>query len=386
MKHRINISTRSLGRGWRCLLSTLLVLVAGLQARAQGGTVMLDLGALDGLALTPDNITAFSVQSTLPAATEAEVKGSVRYRQSGQSFSYSFRTTLRPGLNRIDPASAHPRYERFSSAALQELFLTYKLLPQGTYQYCVSIQPKSANGEQVAAAADEQCLIGKSEDLFLINLVDPENNAKIHERNPVFSWIVNYPFASQLTYRIRVAELKQGQNNVTAITRNNPVYAESNLPQTTTTYPVYGKPLELFQPYAWTVDAYYKGLLLGGAEPWRFTIVEDSMLNGIPREVSYLDIAREGSGNLVYAIGELKLKYLLEDLKSDSLSMELYEGTRRIKLKTEQLGASMGDNRYEIDFYSDQQLRHLKTYTLLLKCHSGAKYSVQFKYVNPDFL
>jgi len=385
MKHRINISSHSPGGGWRVLLAAMLLLAAVLPGRAQrGGTVTLDLGALDGMALTPDNITAFSVQSTLPTATEAEIRGSVRYRQSGQSFSYTFRTTLRPGLNRIDPASAHPRYERFSSAALQELFLTYKLLPQGTYQYCVSIQPKSPNGELVAGAADEQCLIGRSEDLFLINLVDPENNAKIHERNPVFSWIVNYPFASQLTYRIRVAEVKQGQNTVTAITRNNPVYAESNLPQTTTTYPVYGKPLELFQPYAWTVDAYYKGMLLGGAEPWRFTIVEDSVLNAIPGEMSHLDIALGGSTKLVYALGKLKLKYVLADLKTDSLQLSYYHNGELVHRGS--LSAVQGDNRYEIDLYDTYKFNHLKTYTVEISSISGTKFEVNFKYVNPEFL
>ena len=221
----------------------------------------------------------------------------------------------------------------------------------------------------------------------MINLVDPENNAKIYEHYPVFSWIVNYPFASQLTYRIRVSEIKEGQNTVGAITRNNPVYQESNLPQTTTTYPVYGTPLKTFQPYSWTIDAFYKGILLGGAEPWKFTIIEDSELAAIPRNPPYIDIRRERGTTTNYAIGVLKMKYELEDLRTDSLSLSLTDKNGKpVKLQTNSLKAIYGDNRFDLDLKEGATLKHMQPYFLELRSTSGTSYKILFKYVNPDFL
>ena len=362
----------------------LLALFGSSSANAQTAGLTINLSPLDGVAITPENLFSYIIQSGLPA-TEAQVKGTLHYRQSDLSFSYSFRTLIRPGMNQLSAGSVHPQWT-FSGTPFRELFMDYHLLPQGTYEYCVEVTPVSPNGELQPAGEAEGCLYQKSEDIFLINLVDPENNAKLYEHYPVFSWIVNYPFASQLNYRIRVAEIREGQNAVGAISRNNPVYTESNLPQTTTTYPVYGRPLETFHDYAWTVDAYYKGILLGGAEPWRFTIVEDSLLNGIPLETSFVDIQKEEGQNFSYAVGNIKLKYVLEDRENDALQMKLFNDEGKlIKLPNSQLSARNGDNRFVVDLKETVSLKHMKSYTLELTNNSGKTFRLSIKYVNPDF-
>jgi hypothetical protein len=203
---------------------------------------------------------------------------------------YSFRSRLQPGVNVPEWKSVRPEF-RYSSSALRDLFEVYKKLPQGIYEYCVSVQAGDHASEAPPGEVYSQCLYQKSDDLFLITLVEPEDEARIYEYYPMLSWIVNYPFASGLTYRIRVAELKDGQNAIAAVTRNNPVYQERNLMQTSMIYPVSARPLRKFQTYAWTVDAYYKEILLGGADPWRFTIVEDSIFTSNGIDVSHIDIS-----------------------------------------------------------------------------------------------
>ncbi len=251
----------------------------------------------------------------------------------------------------------------------------------------MSIAPTGSNGELIPGAEVSECLYGKSEDLFLINLVDPEDGAKLHEHYPVFSWIANYPFASQLTYRIRVAEIKAGQNMVNAVVRNNPVYTESNLPQTTTTYPLYGTPLKTFQPYAWTVDAYYKGILLGGAEPWKFTIVEDSELVGIPRESPFVDIRKEQNTAAYYAVGKVKLKYVLEENQEDVLNITLKNAHgETVRIGQQQIKVRLGDNRIEIELASQGNMKHLARYTLEITDRRGQHYQLLMRYVNPDYL
>jgi len=347
---------------------------------------VVNLAPIDGLNLSPDNIFNYRIESALPNAVNAKVKGTVRFRSSPLFFSYEYSLTVFPGSNSINKQSVRPIWS-FSSPALRELFLNYKRLPQGTYEYCVGITPSLMGSETPPDMTLSECLYQQSDDIFLINLIDPDNNAKIHEYNPVLSWVVNYPFASELTYRLRIAEIKDGQNIVSAITRNNPIYQEGNLRQTSQGYPVYAKPLILWQPYAWTVDAYYKDILLGGAEPWKFTIVDDSLLTTLPQETPFIDLKRETGNALLYVVGNIKLKYVLEDRRMDNLVLELSgKDGNPIKLKNQTLAAVYGDNRFEVNLKDDATLKHLADYNLKIRSETGEVYTVLFRYVNPELI
>jgi len=350
-------------------------------------SLFVNLAALDGIDISPDNLFNYQVQSGMSRKTHALITGTLQYRRSDMRLSYRFEYDLEPGINIIPVAAIHPQYT-WSSGAFRELFQQYKKLPQGIYEYCVSVQPDYKSTEANPGPVVNECVYHKSEDIFLINLVDPENDAKIYEYHPMLSWTVNFPFASGLTYRLRVAEIRNGQNNAAAISRNNPVYEERNLAQLSQVYPVYAKALEKFKPYAWTVDAYYKGILLGGAEPWRFTIIEDSLLSAIPLDPSYVDIKQERGSYNLYAPGVLKLKYILEETDRDVLSLRLMDKNQKeIKLReTSSLPAVHGDNRFTLDFKSNQPLKHLQVYTLELSSQNGAVYRVLFKYINPELI
>jgi hypothetical protein len=367
-------------------LSLLLVLFYPMSDSHAQVEVMVNMAPVDGLDLSPDNLFNFQLQSGLQRSTNALVTGTIRYRNSDMRISYKFEYTLQPGLNMIQRDMIRPRFE-YSSTALKELFELHKRLPQGIYEYCVSVKPDYSSGEAAPGNPFTECIYHKSEDIFLINLIDPEDDAKIYEYNPMLSWTVNYPFAAELKYRIRVAEIKEGQNTIAAATRNNPVYDERNLMQMSVVYPAYAKPLEKFKPYAWTVDAYYKGILLGGAQPWKFTIIEDSLLTGVAKDPSFVDVKRESGAYSLYAPGILKLKYTLEELKTDSLALQLLDkNEQEVKLKENLLQAVYGDNRFILDFKEHQPLKHLQTYTLLIRSQTGSVYRILFKYINPQFI
>lgn len=348
--------------------------------------VLVNLAPVDGIDITPDNILNFQIQSNLTKNSNALIKGTIRYRKSDLKISFQFEYMLRPGINIIPADRIRPQYD-YSSSALKELFEQHKRLPQGIYEYCVSVKPEYHQSEVTPGPVYDECVYHKSEDIFLINLVDPENNARIYEYNPLLTWTVNYPFVGALTYRIRVAEIKPGQNTVAAITRNNPIYDEKNLMQMSLAYPVYAKALEVNKSYAWTVDAYFRGLLLGGAEPWKFTIVEDSLLTGVPKDPSYVNIRKETGNYSFYAPGLLKIKYDLEDLRTDSLSLQLLDkNNKEVKITPSALQAVYGDNRFIIDFKDTQPLKHLQSYRLLFHSQTGKTYHLLFKYVNPELI
>lgn len=348
--------------------------------------IVINASMIDGFEITKQNILSYQILSNLNYSINADVNGTLFYRNTDLRMNYTFSMKIIPGINQIDANAIHITWT-YSSTALRELFQDYNKLPAGTYQYCIKVTPKNVTGEHEMGNTTEECIYYKMDELFLINLIDPENDAKLYERNPSLSWIANYSFSSDLTYKLKIAEIKKGQNTVTAIARNNPMYLENGLKQNTIIYPMTAKPLQVNQPYAWTVDAFYKGILLGGAEPWKFTIVEDTVKEIIPKEVSYLDIINEKGGNKVWAIGKLKLKYQLLDLKSDTLKLELRNKNGVIeKLKTDKLFSIKGDNRYEIDFLEYPKLKHLGFYTLKITSMNGKEYSILFRYVNPEFL
>lgn len=362
------------------------LIIKHVPALAQQTGLVVNLAPIDGLDLSPDNIFNYRIESALPGAVNTKVKGTVRFRNSPLFFSYEYTLTIFPGSNSINPHLVRPVWH-FSSSALRELFLNYKRLPQGTYEYCVSASPASAGSETPVDVALSECLYQQSDDIFLINLIDPDNNAKIREFNPVLSWVVNYPFASELTYRLRIAEIKDGQNTVSAITRNNPVYQENNLRQTSQGYPVYARPLVLWQPYAWTVDAYYKDILLGGAEPWRFTIVEDTLEEVLPTESSYIDINADNGSNRYYVVGQMKLKYAESDFLQNELKIKILRGDKAISKQEIIWPINRGDN-FNVYDLTDMDIKHKEELDVVIEFKHvksiPSQQVIKFKYVNPS--
>lgn len=295
--------------------------------------------------------------------------------------------TIKPGLNVFDPALIHPQWS-YSSSALRELFTLHKILPQGTYQYCVSVIPNVIGGDYTPGTKVDDCIYKQSEDLFSITLIEPENDAKLYEYNPMLTWVATYPFVNELTYKIRISEIREGQNTENAITRNNPIYAENNLVSNSIVYPVYGRPLRVWQPYAWTVDAYYKGILLGGAQPWKFTIIEDSLFQNLPKESSYIDVNVDEGRNIYYAVGYVKLRYSENDFLKNELKITfIRKGKEHGKPITWLVGRGVNFESYDV---SVLKLKHNETFEVVIEPKNPKsiqnKKTIKYKYVNPDFI
>lgn len=382
MKNYLTSREKWLQRSKQAITVLICVWCFSIKGLAQQDFVV-NLAGLDGVAITPDNIFSYTVQS--PKTTSARVKGTIRYKTTGLFLSYTFTTSLQPGINTINKAFINPQWN-FSSSSLRTLFNTYGVLPEGTYEYCVSVTPVNTLAESGSSSFDE-CLYHRQDGIFSINLIDPEDKAKLREYNPALSWIANYSFSTELKYRLRIAEIKQNQNPVNAVMRNQPLYDERNLVQNSVVYPVYAKPLEKNKRYAWTVDAYYNEILLGGAETWEFMIIEDTPLSNAAVTRSYVDVRREnGKTKLVFA-GEMKLKYLLDERKTDILTLTLLDDNNKpMKFRPSELNVKYGDNRYSVNLKDSCNLKHNKAYLLDVDAKSGSHYAIPFRYLNPDYL
>lgn len=363
----------------------LLLATTGTPLSAQTLSVLVDLSMVNGIELTPKNVYNYRIVNNAAEMKEVVVTGTLKYRNSTLRANYTFNTQLYPGNNQFSEANVMNPTWQFSDNSLKELFFNYGKLPQGTYEYCVSIRLKKVFAENPDVDPINDCIYQTVNDIFLINLLEPEDDAKIYEKNPMLSWVVNYPFASALTYKVRVAELKKGQNNISAITRNNPVFQESNVAPTNIVYPVTARPLQVFQPYVWTVDAYYKGILLGGAETWRFTIIEDSLLVPVDVNDSYYDFEQHIGETRVAAPGSLRLKYN-SDRMVDTMDVQVFNNkNEEVSIPDHRVALNSGFNYINIVFFERANLKHNKNYTFRVRVNDKT-FDIPFVYQNPLYL
>lgn len=367
---------------YRMLSCLLLLATSGTPLSAQTLSVVVDLSMVNGIELTPKNIYNYRIVNNTSEMKEVIVTGTIKYRNSTLRANYTFNTQLYPGNNQFSEGNVINPAWQFSDNALKELFFNYGKLPLGTYEYCVSIRLKKVVSENPASDPVNDCIYQTVNDIFLINLLEPEDDAKIYEKNPMLSWVVNYPFASALTYKVRVAELKKGQSNVSAITRNNPVYQESNVAPTNIIYPVTARPLQTFQPYVWTVDAYYKGILLGGAETWRFTIIEDSLQVPVDVYDSYYDFEQHIGETRITAPGSLRLKYN-SDRMTDTMDVQVFNSkNEEVHISDKRIALKNGLNYIEVVFFERINLKHNKDYSFQIRVN-GQAFEIPFVYQNP---
>ncbi|GAA4450461.1 hypothetical protein [Rurimicrobium arvi] len=388
MKHHTPVDRHcSWGSGGFMLVLLWLLSLQPQAVHAQQTGLGVDLSLIDGVELTPANIFNYRLENRGQQSQNVLVRGRVYYRQSALNFTYEYHISLQPGVTQVSRDMISAPTWNFSGPALKELFQQYNKLPQGTYEYCVSVYPPGTSPEYTPGDEPQSCVYQTVDDLFLINLLSPDNDAKIYEYNPMLSWVVNYPFASELTYRLRVAELKTGQNPQNAITRNNAMYQDNNVMSTSAVYPVTARPLQKWQPYVWTVDAYYKGILLGGAEVWKFTIIDDSVMQALPKESYYVDIRNEVRNIQYDAVGKIRIKYQQDEKETDVMSFLLRDADgKQISLKTKSYPAILGDNRIDLDLETEVRLKHLGKYELQVTNSLGEHFMVPFRYINPDFV
>ena len=361
------------------IITILILLLYGINSR--GANVTISMGVLTGMDITPANILDFDVISHYQVDKTFKIQGKLQYRNTQHMVYYSANVVLHPGVNRLSGQSIRLQY---SSSDLERL-LSSGSKPLGAYEYCVTVTASQQVGEEQVAAITEDCVFGNNDDVFLIELNYPEDDAKIREFNPQLIWLVNSPLVGQLQYRVKVAELKPKQSKLSAIQRNNYVldYQYNNV--NALVYPVSGRPLKVAQPYVWTVDAYYRDILIGTAAPWQFTIVEDSLQEALPLTRAYYDFANSREPVVLNVGDTVKLKY--NNLKNNMdlpVSIHLLKNGTEKEVYTDKMKLSVGWN-YKDLLLRTSKMRHGKTYLLRFKI-DGKQYDIPFKYNNVNRL
>jgi len=311
-----------------------------------------------------------------------ELNGTIVFSQKELKMEYKLNITLHEGLNTIRIPSVN--LWKFSNSNLKDLIVNHQGFPAGSYQYCINILTKKLVSEAIYTPVEE-CFYGAHEPYFLINLIDPMDKSKLSNPWPTLLWFANHSAGYNLTYTLKIAELKNKQSASIAINRNRPVFEEKNLGVNSLVYPSFAKNLESNKTYAWRVEGFYKNIYLGKSETWEFEFLPKEEKEQVPIFIPYLDIKKEISNSIFDVYGELKIKYHLENSLQDTLLVQIFTDKEK-KIKEIKKDIKKGDNFLEENLHEKFPLRHGEVYKVVISTYHEKRYEFYFKYFNPDLL
>lgn len=361
------------------ILLLIICLIASISMYANGVTIM--MSRLHAVDITNKNIFDFDIMSNYSTGKRLKLQGKLHFRNSRHVISYVGEITLQPGINSMRDKAIALQY---TSNELKQLF-SMGSLPSGSYEYCISITDPQQQNESGASMHFQECTFGNNDHVFLIELAYPEDDAKIKEFYPQLTWIVNAPIVSQLQYRVKLTEIRPKQNKITAIQRNNLLLDFKYHPVNSLNYPASGRQLQVNQPYVWTVDAYFKDILIGTAVPWKFTIIEDSAKKVIPLSRSYYDFATIRQQAALQITDTIKLKYDYAGMNTSIPYVVIkQEGGKDAILYEGKMELTPGWNYKNIAVKKSKH-KHEKTYFIKFSIE-GKTYEIPFKYIDSNKL
>lgn len=256
-------------------------------------------------------------------------------------------------------------------------------LPPLNYVLCVEANYIGDN-----SGVAKECIEYRASDFINLIPIYPTEEATLYEQRPLFTWMDASP-QSGYTYDFKLVQLETGQNPNGALRRNLPIVFNTNVQGNQLMYPADAARLQNNQKYAWNVNLNYQGEKVATSDSWEFTYEERDSMIEMSKNLSYVDISKVKIGTELYAVGKFKFKYSSEE--KTYLKAKLYDLNKKEKqekeLEENSFIVSKGVNKYDLDLKDQVYLKHLKDYQLILTdVKNKQSYSLQIKYVNPDYI
>ncbi len=287
---------------------------------------------------------------------------------------------LSPGMSPF-PASVYATSRfGFSNTALAAIASQTRNFPPGEYSYCFRFL--ASTGHDV----EENCFDANIEPQVPIDLIYPEDKAKICQKRPSLSWKPPVPFPAGMRFRLELTQKKRG-SSVESLLMNAPLVLMDNIPTTSVNYPSYAPDLMEDSTYCWQVVAYQNGVILSKSEIWEFTVQCQDPATPMSND-SYRELKSLVNGNYYYATGYLKFTYQ-NNYNYKKLQYEIYEtekGSAQLK-NLPDIPLVQGLNKIDIDL-GDLELEEGKHYMLKVYPFNEPPVVVRFEYhennvVNP---
>lgn len=328
---------------------------------------------------TLDGLTFFQVSNQTSSDFSASLRIIITEEKSGKVAEINAPSLLiKRGMTSFNRSLFGSAQTKFSSTELAIILKQTGKFPEGEYEFCYELSPI---GDKLGLLdVYEYCFHFNSQPLTPLLLIDPLDGEKICNQKPAFLWQAPMPFDLNAKYRIIVAEIKEKQSPIEALSFNQPIINVSELREPRINYPMNLKELEKGKTYVWQIHYSVNNILLSKSEVWTFKIdceEEKQVLS----DDSYRELQSEISGDFYVAKGKLRFA-LTNSYNEGDLSfsiINLKEPEKSIS-NLPKLKLASGLNKYELNLSEYRTFRNGEHYQLQVQLLNGEKLFLRFTY------
>lgn len=360
----------------KMLLGILALCAYNLASVAQVQTIFQP--SLNGRTL--DGIMNFQVRNESQSELTALCRIIVREDTRGNVAEISVRgLPVHKGLNVYNRAVLKQAQYTFASNELATIFRQTGKLPEGEFEYCYEI---TIIESKPAIAQDfyENCFQLSLQPVTPLLLVDPAYDEKICNQRPNFTWQPPLPLDFKAQFQVIVAEVKDKQAPIEALSFNQPVINAGGMRESRLNYPAQAKELEKGKTYAWQVYYSVNRRLILKSEIWTFTIdcEED---NEVTPDDSYRELKPGVEGD--YYVAKRKLRFAINNPYNDGelkYSITAFGAPNKPIRQLPVLKSVTGFNKFTINLDELRAFRNGEQYLLTVELPNGQKLILRFIY------
>lgn len=181
-------------------------------------------------------------------------------------------------------------------------------LPVGIFTVCYTIFWQNNDGLETVA---EQCETLEVEPLSPPQLILPDNQDKITETHPFFTWSapMSTTLLSGLRYDWKLVEVLPYQSAGDAIQQNIPVWFQRSLSTSTFQYPMAQPKLDSSKLYAWQVTALNNLSPVSSSDIWTFKVGTNMEPAPGRKRGTYADLKSAPNGQFFLIDGDVQFTF-----------------------------------------------------------------------------
>ena len=327
-----------------------------------------------------DGIMNFQVRNETQSEITGMVRIVIREDAGGNIVEINVRNVaIRRGINLYSRGLLKQAQFNFSSNELATIFRQTGKLPEGDYEYCYEI---TVTDSKPAVPQDyyENCFHYSNKPLTPLLLVDPAEGEKICNQKPTLTWQPPLPLDFRARFQVIVAEVKDKQAPIEALSFNQPVINVSGLAEARLTHPAHVKELQKGKTYAWQVYYSVDRRLVLKSEIWTFKVDCEEDQSANPDE-SYRELKPNVEGD--YYLAKRKLRFAVNNPYNDGelkYSIAPLENPGKQITQLPKLKIGTGFNKYSINLDEYRAFRNGEQYQLSVELANGQKLILRFIY------
>ena len=172
---------------------------------------------------------------------------------------------ISPGGKRITRSDITKIEKEWWDKEFEKLLFRLSNLPEGNYEACIFVY--KAEGKKLLT----KCCSGfESKPISPPRLISPKDGATLKEKYPLFRWTTPAPAPKEITYTLRIVEVRKGQTKEEAMRTNPAWFEQGGIKTTYLRYPVSARSFEEGKTYVWWTTAELERYSIATSEIFTF--------------------------------------------------------------------------------------------------------------------